>query len=119
MTHQPANHTIFEDVAVIIINWMTPEKSIHWIVPGNPEHPRKKNRVRPEFAGLLTVAVTCKETYSNLFWQLVRRKRWKESRGALYNMLTQQIAGTFPVFVNQGRAIYFNGQPAKRVRLGM
>ena len=119
MTHQQANRTTFEDVAVTIVNWMTPEKSIHWIVPGNPEHPRNKIRVRPEFAGLRTVAVTCKETYSNLFRRFVKRKRWKECRGALYNMFTQQIVGTFPVFVNQGRAIYLNGQPAKSVRQEM
>ena len=119
MTHQPANRTIFEDVAVIIVNWMTPKKSIHWIVPSDPEQPRIRFRVRPQFVDLLALAVTCEETYSNRFWRLVRRKRWKESRGALYNMRTQQIAGTFPVLVSQGRAIYLNGQPAKRVRQGM
>ena len=67
MKHQQASRATLEDVAATIANWMTPEKSIHWVVPSNPEQQRIRFRVRPQFADILKLALACKATYGNQF----------------------------------------------------
>ena len=116
MASQQANQVAFEDAAGAIVNWMTPRKSTHWIVPSNPEQPRIRFRVRPQFAEFLALSLTCKETYRPSFWKRAGFKRWTESRDAFYNLLKQQIEGRMPVFPSLGRAMYFTESNAKRAR---
>ena len=119
MAGQPANQVTFQEIAEAIILWMTPKTSIHWIVPSNPEQPRIRFRVRPQFANLLAVALTCKETYHTGFWQRAGFKRWTESRDVLYNLLKQQMEGNMPVFLSLGRPIYLGQPDSKRVRVSL
>ena len=117
MASQQANPVAFGDAAGAIVNWMTPRKSIHWIVPSNPEQPRIRFRVRPQFAQFLALSLTCKETYRPSFWKRAGFKRWTESRDAFYNLLKQQIEGNMPVFLSLGRAVYLTQSNGKRVRV--
>ena len=117
MASQQANQVAFEDAAGTIVNWMTPKKSIHWIVPSNPEQPRIRFRVRPQFAEFLALSLARKGTYRPSFWRQAGFKRWTESRDAPYNLLKQQIEGNMPVFLSLGRAVYLTQSNAKRARV--
>jgi hypothetical protein len=119
MATHPANQVVFEDIAEAIIQWMTPKTSIHWIVPSNPEQPRVRFRVRPQFATFLAMSLTCKGTYKARFWKKAGFKRWTESRDALFNLLKQQIEGNMPVFLSLGRAVYLGQPDSKRVRVSL
>ena len=119
MAGHPANQVTFQEIAETIILWMTPKTSIHWIVPSNPEQPRIRFRVRPQFANFLALALTCKETYRTSFWQKAGIKHWTESRDVLYNLITQQAKGKMPVFVSLGRAVYLGQPDSKRVRVSL
>ena len=119
MASQQATAVAFEDASEAIMHWMTPKTSIHWIVPSNPEQPRIRFRVRPQFADFLALSLTCKGTYRTSFWRKAGFKRWTESRDALYNLLKQQIEGKMPVFLSLGRAVYLGQPGTKRVRVSL
>ena len=119
MASRQATQVAFEDIAEAIIQWMTPKTSIHWIVPSNPEQPRVRFRVRPQFANFLALSLTCKGTYRTSFWRKAGFKRWTESRDALYNLLKHQIEGKMPVFMSLGRAVYLGQPDSKRVRVSL
>ena len=119
MAGHPANQVTFQDIAETIILWMTPKTSIHWIVPSNPEQPRIRFRVRPQFAEFLALSLTCKGTYRTSFGKKAGFKRWTESRDALYNLLKQQIEGKMPVVLSLGRAVYLGQPDSKRVRVSL
>lgn len=75
MASQQATPIAFEGIAEAINQWMTPKTSIHWIVPSNPEQPRIRFRVRPQFADFLALSLTCKGTYRISFWRKAGFKR--------------------------------------------
>ena len=54
MPDQEPDQTTSQDIAKYVVGWVAQWKSVHWIIPRNPERPRILFRVRPQYKDLWT-----------------------------------------------------------------